>query len=226
VPFAFLLGGALTIAYEPIVDVLGMCYLPENYQWTLLTVLDRDIPVYAILVYTAFFGGFATAGWNHLKSGRSANGLWTKYVVAILINTFLFETPAVSIFSVYTYYGKQPFDFWGFPLWWPFVNTAGPLIAGAIVFLLAGRFNVAGAKLLAIAVVAVPLMDGAVNGAAAYPTWVALNSDVPTWVAWIAGALTVSLAILIMWGAIRAVSRLDRSDSAALDAHRSASSVN
>jgi hypothetical protein len=213
VPLAFLLGGALTVGYEPLVDVLGMCYLPANYQWTLITVLDRPIPVYAILVYCAFFGGFAIASWNHLKSGGSAQGLWRKYAIAILINTVLFETPAVSIFSVYTYYGKQPLDFWGFPLWWPFVNTAGPLIAGAIIFVLASRFNVTSRTLLALAVITVPIMDGAVNGAAAYPTWLALNSDVPTWVAWIAGAVTVGLAILIMRGAIAAVSRLDQRET-------------
>ena len=210
VPLACLLGGALTVGYEPLVDVLGMCRLPANYQWTLFTVLDRPMPVYAILVYCAFFGGFAIVSWNHLKSGGSAQGLWRKYVIAILINTFLFETPAVSIFSVYTYYGKQPLDFWGFPLWWPFVNTAGPLIAGAIIYVLASRFNVAPRMLLGLAVIAVPMMNGAVNGAAAYPTWLALNSDVPTWLAWIAGAVTIGLAILIMRGAIGVVSGLDQ----------------
>jgi hypothetical protein len=211
VPFALLLGGALTVGYEPIVDVLGMCYLPKSYQWTLFSALGRDMPVYAILVYCAFFGGFATVAWNHLKSGSPARGLWRKYIAAILINTFAFETPAVAVFSVYTYYGKQPFNFLGFPLWWPFINTAGPLIAGALIYLLGNRFNVGSRTLLALAAIAVPMMDGAVNASAAYPTWLALNSDVPTWVAWVAGAVTVSLAILIMAGAIRTVQRLDQS---------------
>lgn len=211
VPFAFLLGGALTVGYEPVVDVLGMCYLPKDYQWTLFSVLGRDMPVYTILVYCAFFGGFATVAWNHLKSGGPPRGLWRKYIAAILINTFAFETPAVAVFSVYTYYGKQPFNFWGFPLWWAFINTAGPLIAGALIYLLGNRFNVGSRILLALGVIAVPMMDGAVNASAAYPTWLALNSDVPTWVAWIAGAVTVGLTILIMAGAIRTVQRLDHS---------------
>jgi hypothetical protein len=211
VPFALLLGGALTVGYEPVVDVLGMCYLPKDYQWTLFSVLGRDMPVYAILVYCAFFGGFATVAWSHLKSGSPARGLWRKYIAAILINTFAFETPAVAIFSVYTYYGKQPFNFLGFPLWWAFINTAGPLIAGALIYVVGDRFHVSPRALLALAVIAVPMLDGAVNASAAYPTWLALNSDVPTWVSWMAGAVTVSLAILIMAGAIRTVQRLDQS---------------
>jgi hypothetical protein len=100
------------------------------------------------------------------------------------------------------------------------------MIAGAAVYLLASRFNAARTKLLAVAVVTVPIMDGAVNGAAGYPTWVALNSAVPTWIAWIARALTVSLALLLMWGAIRAVNQLDPSDSDVLGVRRSAPSVN
>jgi hypothetical protein len=102
VPFAFLLGGAFTVGYEPIVDVLGMCYLPENYQWTLFSALGRDMPVYAILVYCAFFGGFATVAWNHLQSGGPAQRLWRNYIAAILINTFPVRDPAVAVFSAYT----------------------------------------------------------------------------------------------------------------------------
>lgn len=202
VPLFFLVGGALTVGFEPIVDTLGKCFLPSDYQWTLFTVLGRPMPVYAILVYAAFFGGFATMAWNHLTAGGAPRGLWKWYGAAILINTFLFESIAVPIFGVYTYYGHQPFNFWGFPLWWPFVNTAGPILAGSLVYLANKYLNVRPAALAAISVVVVPMTDGAVNAASAYPTWLALNSDVAPWVTWCAGALTIGLAILIMRGII------------------------
>jgi hypothetical protein len=202
VPFFFLLGGALTVGYEPVVDTLGKCYLPSDYQWTMFTVLDRPMPVYAVLVYTAFFGGFAIMSWNHLTTGGPAAGLWKKFAAAILVNTFLFETPAVSIFRVYTYYGHQPFDFWGFPLWWPFVNTAGPIAAGALIYVLGSHLKLKGRALFGLSMILIPMTDGAVNGAAAYPTWMALNSDVPAWITWCAGAITIGLAVLIMRGVI------------------------
>ena len=205
IPFFFLLGGALTVGYEPIVDVLGKCFLPKDYQWTLFTVLDRGMPVYAIFVYVAFVGGFAIMAWDHLNTGGSPSGLWKWYAGAILINTFLFESLAVSIFSVYTYYGHQPFNFWGFPLWWPFVNTAGPILAGALVYAARRHGKLRGRTLAAISVLVVPMTDGAVNAAAAYPTWLALNSDVPPWITWCAGAITIGLAILIMRGVIGAL---------------------
>jgi hypothetical protein len=207
-PLMFLLGGALTVGYEPLVDVLGKCYLPDQYQWTIFTVLGRDMPAYAVLVYSAFFGGFAWMSWSHLRSGKPASGLWRKYAIAICINTFLFETPAVTIFHLYKYYGHQPLDFWGFPLWWPFVNTAGPIAAGVVVYLLGEYSGLSKRTLLGLCVVLVPMTNGAANGAAAYPTWVALNSDVQPWVTWCAGAITVALAVLIVRGAIGLVDAL------------------
>lgn len=208
IPVLFLAGGALTVGYEPIVDTLGKCYLPVDYQLTLFTVLNRPMPLYAILVYSAFFGGFALMSWNHLHSGGDPRGLWRKYAIAIGVNTFLFETPAVSVFHVYTYYGHQPFDFWGFPLWWPFVNTAGPLAAGAVVFVLQRYLGMHGPRLLALALLLIPITDGMSNGASAYPTWMALNADIPVWLVWVAGALTVTLAVLEVHAVVQILKRL------------------
>ncbi|HEY1971207.1 MAG TPA: hypothetical protein VGH89_24850 [Pseudonocardia sp.] len=208
IPLLFLLGGALTVGFEPIVDTLGKCYLPRNYQWTMFTVLDRPMPVYAVLVYSAFFGGFALMAWSHLRRGGAPSELWRKYALAIAINTFLFETPAVPIFHVYTYYGNQPFDFWGFPLWWPFVNTAGPLVAGALVYVLQTHLELPAKRLLPLAVLLVPMGDGFSNAASAYPTWLALNSAVPAALTWGAGALTIGLATLIVHGMIRGLTRI------------------
>jgi hypothetical protein len=145
---------------------------------------------------------------ERLATGGSRQGLWKWYAAAILINTFLFETLTVSVFGAYTYYGHQPFDFWGFPLSWPFVNTAGPIAAGALIYV-AGKHLTLGTRALAtIAVLVVPMTDGAVNAAAAYPTWLALNSDVAPWVTWSAGALTIGLAILVMQGIVMALNTI------------------
>lgn len=204
IPLVMVAGGAITFGYEPVVDVLGQCYLPETHQWTLFTALDRSMPLYGLFVYSAFFGGFSMMAWAHLKRGGAARGLWTIFAVAILINTFLFETPAVWA-DVYTYYGNQPWDLWGFPLWWPFVNTAGPIAAGALVYVLDERLRLERGYLLAATFVAVPLFDGLSNGAAGLPTWLALNSDVPTVVVWVAGTVTMLIGCLIVFVTIKAL---------------------
>ena len=217
IPVLFMLGGALTVGFEPIVDVLGKCYLPRDFQWTMFTVLDRPMPVYAVLVYTAFFGGFALMSWSHLHKGGRPEGLWRKYLIAAGINIFLFETPAVSIFKVYTYYGDQPFNFWGFPLWWAFLNPVGPIAAGVIVHVLYTRLQTPPRILLPLSVALVPVTDGMSNGASGFPTWIALNSEVPTWLTWCAGALTIGLSVLTIRGLIYAVTRLEQPTATSLD---------
>ncbi len=43
------------------------------------------------------------------------------------------ETPGI-LAGTYLYYGKQPFDLWGFPIWWGFVNPVMPMVAGALIY--------------------------------------------------------------------------------------------
>lgn len=204
IPLLFILGGALTYGYEPIVDTLGKCWLPSGYQVTVFRMLDRPMPLYGLFVYMAFFGGFTLTSWSQLMAGAEPNAIWRTWGYAIFINTFLFETPAVPIFHIYIYYGIQPFDLWGFPLWWPFVNTTGPLCAGIIIYLLQKHFQVEKKLLLLLSVILVPMSNGAVNGAAAYPTWVSLHTNVPVGVVYLAGAVTVGLATMILHGVIKA----------------------
>ena len=213
VPLLMILGGALTYGYEPVVDTLGKCWLPATHQWTLFTELGRHMPVYGLFVYAAFFGGFSIMSWSYLKGGGAPKGLWRLYAAAILINTFAFESPAIWI-HLYRYYGHQPFNLWGFPLWWPFVNTAGPIAGGALAYVLGEHAPIDRRIVLAFAVVSEPLFDGLSNGAAGGPTWWAMNMDVPRVVLWLVGGITVAIGCLIVAATIWALNLLPRARTA------------
>jgi hypothetical protein len=210
-PLLMLAGGAITYGFEPIVDTLGKCWLPETEQWTLFTAFNRDMPVYGVFVYSAFFGGFSMMSWNHLRSGGEARGLWKLFAIAIFVNAMLFESPAIWA-NVYTYYGDQPWDLWGFPLWWPFVNTAGPLAAGALAYVLDARVRLDRRWLLAVAFISEPVFDGMSNGFSGMPTWIALNSEVPVALVWVAGTITMLLGCLFVFATVRAVEWVQRHD--------------
>lgn len=214
-PLLMLAGGAITYGFEPIVDTLGKCWLPEDEQWTLFTAFNRDMPVYGVFVYSAFFGGFSLMSWSHLKSGGAPSGLWRLFAVAIFINAMLFESPAVWA-NIYTYYGDQPWDLWGFPLWWPFVNTAGPLAAGALAYVLDERVRLDRRRLLAVAFVSEPVFDGMSNGFSGMPTWIALNADTPTALVWVAGTTTMLLGCLFVFATVRALEWVRRHDLSAV----------
>jgi hypothetical protein len=128
-PLLFLLGGLISIVFEPIADVLGFCYFPSDGQWVGLAVFDRDIPFFMYAVYSWFVGGQAYLFYTNFQEGRiTKSGLWSLYGTLILVNAAL-ELPGL-LMGVYTYYGYQPFQVLGFPLWWPALNPVMPITAG------------------------------------------------------------------------------------------------
>ena len=53
-----LIGGFIAVIWEPIVDVLGQCWLPSRGQhWEAFTLLNRHVPLMMPFVYSWFVGG-------------------------------------------------------------------------------------------------------------------------------------------------------------------------
>jgi hypothetical protein len=104
------------------------------------------------------------------------NGVTTRRVFKLwgmmAVINFVLEAPGL-LTHVYTYYGKQPLNLWGQPLWWGGVNAVTLLIAGALV-IGAKRFLGTGWSLAGV----VPLIfiaEGASNTGTAWPRYAALN---------------------------------------------------
>jgi hypothetical protein len=192
----FLLGGFIACLWEPIVDVLGQCWLPTRGQhWEAFTLLGRHIPLMMPFVYSWFVGGQAYLFYRLFTRGTTRRRMFELWALVFLVNIAL-ETPGI-LTNVYTYYGKQPFDIWGFPLWWGFVNPLMPMIAATLVFRLKPYMT---AVPLAIAtVLVVPSADGVANAFAAWPVIAALNTDVGYVGTWIGGCLTLVLAGFVVW---------------------------
>src|SRR5258708_30441988 len=56
VPLLFMLGGALCILFQPVVDVLGMCWFPRINQWVGLEGFRPPSPLFLWPVYRWFVG--------------------------------------------------------------------------------------------------------------------------------------------------------------------------
>jgi hypothetical protein len=94
--------------------------------------------------------------------------------------------------GLYHYFGPQPYNIWGIPLWWMFCNPVLPIVAGALFFVMRERLRDLRALLI---VVLLPVCYGAIYGAIGWPVFIALNSNVPGAVIWIAGAATPLIAL-------------------------------
>jgi hypothetical protein len=200
-----ILGGALAASFEPIVDVLGLVFMKERHALGVFTILGRTMPLYICFVYAWYVGGLGYFCYRLFKRGMTTRGLFGLWAIIGLVDVLL-ETPGILLHT-YLYYGHQPFDIWGFPLWWGFVNPVMPLLAGALIY--KTEPYLPGWR-LAVVILFIPMADGVANAAAGSPMWIALNqSDVPYVWTYLAGLMTLGLSLLCVWLISLAVARLE-----------------
>jgi hypothetical protein len=190
-----IIGGGLAAFFEPVVDVLGLVYLKEVNALGTFTVLDRTMPLYICFVYPWYVGGLGYLAYRLFERGVTMRDLFILWAVDAVVDVFL-ESPGI-LMNTYLYYGHQPFDIWGFPLWWAFVNPVMPMVAGALIYKL--RPHLTGARLAGV-ILLIPMADGIANGATAFPMWISLNqADISYVWTYLAGFATLGLALYAVW---------------------------
>lgn len=118
--------------------------------------------------------------------------LW--YLVGIFaINDVVLETIGVKVLRVYAYFGQQPLNLWGLPLWYVPCNAIGPVVAGALFYLL--RDRLAGWR-IGGAIALLPMSFVGVYAVCGFPVWIALNSGWGALAATACGAAVFGLAYL------------------------------
>lgn len=171
VPVALLAGGGLAVLFEPIVDVLGLCHFPEVGSWPLLRSFGVTVPLYTLPTFAWYVGGQALICLMALDRGLGRYGLVKLWVCFAVVNALL-EIPGIKL-GVFTYYGPQPLQVMGFPLWWSFCNALGPILSAAAVHTFRNAF--VGWRAV-FAVLIVPMAHATANAAVGWPVWLALNS--------------------------------------------------
>jgi hypothetical protein len=191
-----IIGGALAASFEPVVDVLGLVYLKEQGALGTFTILDRTMPLYICFVYPWYVGGLGFLAYKLFKRGVTMRDLFLLWAVDFLVDVIL-ESPGI-LAGTYLYYGHQPFNIWGFPLWWGFVNPVMPMVAGALIFHIRPRLDRPW-KLPAV-IACIPMADGIANGATGWPMWAALNQENVSYVwTYLASFATLGLALFSVW---------------------------
>jgi len=186
-----LIGGATAALFEPFVDVMGLVYLTENGSIGTYEILGRTMPLFVPVIYPWYIGGLAYYTCRRFEKGVTTGDVFRLWGAYVLIN-FALEAPGL-LTDVYTYYGKQPLNLWGHPMWWGAANAFTALVAGALVFGLR-RLGATGWALLG----AVPLIfmsEGLSNAGAGWPMYATLNDDGLSY-AWTYAATAVTLGLI------------------------------
>src|SRR5262249_48975759 len=128
---ACLIGGGLCTILEPFWDVLGLVYFRERGAPVLFSVAGRGMPLWVYLAYHVYAGLSAYWFYRLFAGGPTMTRFWSVLGAVFGLN-LLIEIPITAL-SVYDYYGPQPFNLTGFPLWWLFTNVGGGIVSGAVL---------------------------------------------------------------------------------------------
>lgn len=188
-------GGLIASLEESWINLLIKLWYPTDSPLVAFTALGHPQPLYVHLVYPGFVGLGAYVTYRGLVRDPSGGALW-KTFLGIAVLDALFELPATAG-DVFSYYGPQPFQLFdaGWPVWVAFINGAGPVLAGWLIYTIEPRLR--GRERLLLALMP-PFAYAAVYGAAGWPTYTLLNSDVPMAARWLGALVTIGLCFAIV----------------------------
>jgi hypothetical protein len=190
---AFLAGGAVCYVNEPIDDVLGLVWYPRPGQWVVLDTF-APVPWWGLFVYIVFFGAVPYLAFNSMRrNGVTIRSTWA-WFGAFFVMDALIEQPIIHS-GLYHYYGDPPFEVLGFPLYWMFINAAGPMLEATILLLAPTFFR--GPRALLVIVLGM-VTDIACSMGVGWPIFSALNAQASTPVKYAAAILTMILGIMLV----------------------------
>lgn len=183
-----LLGGWVAAFEEAWINQQIKLWYPSDTPLVLFTAMNHPQPLYVHLIYPGFVGLGSYVVYRLLRSGQT-HRLWPAFW-GICAMDLAFELPATAG-DIFLYYGPQPAQLFdgAWPFWPAFINAAGPVLGGYLLFRMEPALSGRARGLLALAP---PVAYAAVYGAAGWPLYTLLNSDVPSVARWIA-ALAVAL---------------------------------
>jgi hypothetical protein len=196
-PVAACIGALICALNEPIYDLLGKIVYASDHP-TAYTAFDRDIPVFLVVGYLPWVGLLPYLIARMMRAGVARSRLHA-IALASFVSVVVVETLGTSL-DAWTYYGEAPLKYLGVaPMMAPV-----PILCGFLLYATGDLLH--GWRRLGIVVVPTLALP-AVYASAGWPMYLALYSDVPKGVQWLAGAATVALCALIVVAVTKAAER-------------------
>ncbi|MCC5422248.1 hypothetical protein [Clostridium botulinum] len=157
-------------------------------------VFGVRLPLFIMIEYTAF-AVVSYGAYRMFKNGITKKQLWGVWII-LMSADILFEMPFTS-HAAFVYYGFTPFQIFGFPPWWGWINGTAFILIGFILWLVEPILR--GWRRLFI--LFIPLTSIALSyGAFAQPIWMALNWPMPQWVSYLLTLASLGVTAAVTWG--------------------------
>jgi hypothetical protein len=196
VPLLALGGGFIAALEEPWINTLIQLWYPRNSPLVVYTAMEHAQPLYVLLVYPGFVGLGTYLAYRGLGTPSGGRHVWRMFIAIVLLDV-AFELPATTG-GVFGYYGHQPFQpvSGSWPAWVAFINGAGPVLAGWLMYVT--KPYLAGYRGALAVVLLPPLAYAGTFGAAGWPTYTVLRTDVPGAARWAAALVTTGLCVAVV----------------------------
>lgn len=197
-----LVGGAISALVEPILDNVVLFWYPPRVETEAFYAFGRSVPWYVVIGYAWYCGGLLYFVYRHFQGGVSSRRIWVIFGAIMLVDSL-----AISLIvqlGQAGFYGEQPFNVGGYPLWWAGIDGSLPVVGAALLFHLVPRLH-GWRRVFLLVVPAVNV--GLVAGATDWPVSLALNSAWPAVATWLAGASTFALCCGLVWAVTQVIPR-------------------
>lgn len=202
IPMALLVGAAVAVVNEPLVDLLGKCYHNATAQYRLFEIFGRPIPLWGMFGYVTIYGVIAWCIAAAMRHGVRQSRLWL-IIVALCLVQVVMEMVILPT-NLYYYYDYQPWSFFGMPMHWLALNFSGTVLTASLIAL-AWPYLTGWRQLL---IIPLPMTTQALcSYLIGLPVFVALHSTHGAVVKWLGGAVTIALTIAFISVVSRVVRR-------------------
>jgi hypothetical protein len=197
-----LIGGTLTIFFEPIGD-LGAHVNFHADQVNALSAYGFRVPTWMIGAYTIAVGTSIIWFVDVIRSGVTSKKWWQLYAIMIVV-AIVFELPLIFLGAI-KYYGPQSLSVFGFPIWMGVMNCTGLFfVPGTIIYLLTEHSIITKHKAFLLVPLTPLIVAGSHTAADFFRSYV-INGDRGRFAVEAASWLSIGAALLLTWLCARVV---------------------
>ena len=192
-PLLALGAGLGTSLGEPMLDHVSHLRWAENLPGPAFTNFNLHIPALIPPCYMLFMG--LEAYWVCTMIMRGINRRqWLWMAAAIGLSDAIMEHPGLAMHT-YEYYGVQPFKDGLFPWYYAFTNAAAIVSIGVAIYFVWPLVRDRREWWMKLAILPLGIIaTTAAEFGTGFPVFLAINSNMASWLQWVVGALTFPMA--------------------------------
>lgn len=192
IPLIVMFSGLICSLEEPMLDILGHLHWANDLN-TAFTNFGVPVPALIPLCYVAFLGLMSYFCYFVIRNGAHHKHFVMLLAMGLILDAVM-ETIGINL-NVYEYYGVQPFELFGFPYWWGFINGASFVAVGTILAYAVPRVHGWNRLFLLFAAPAGMMINYFVFGSIHI---LAHNANLAEWIRWVAAAVMMAEMVFAM----------------------------